>query len=80
MQGPVHCVAEGLVIIASFGSTENCVCLQLGAQVSRTTDGSTTHVVAGGDRTDKVLWARRKGVHAVAAAWLHTSGGQLIAI
>ncbi|KAK9806049.1 hypothetical protein WJX73_008855 [Symbiochloris irregularis] len=48
--------------------------VQLGAVVSKVTDASTTHVVAGGDRTDKVLWAKRHRVHAVSPAWLHASG------
>ena len=33
-----------------------------------------THVVAGGDHTDKVRWGRQQGLHVVGPAWVHESG------
>lgn len=46
----------------------------LGAEVSTSTEKGTTHVVAHGggesSRTEKVKWAAKRGVHAVAVDWL----------
>ena len=53
---------------------EHCVLLQLGATCTLSTAAEVTHVVAGGDHTDKVHWGRQRSLHVVSPAWLHESG------
>ena len=48
--------------------------VELGAAVQTQASSSTTHVVAGSDGTEKVRWARSKGVHAVSVEWLASCG------
>lgn len=49
---------------------------QLGASCAEDTSGSTTHVVAGTEGTDKVHWARKHGKHVVSEAWLLQCGAR----
>ena len=47
---------------------------ELGAKIQSSVGKGVTHVVAGSDHTDKVRWARSKGVPAVSIDWLATCG------
>ena len=51
-----------------------CLASELGATIQSSVGPSVTHVVAGSDHTDKVRWARSKGVHAVSIDWLASCG------
>jgi len=48
--------------------------IELGATIALDTSPEVTHVVAGADNTDKVKWAREKGIPVVSVEWLYSCG------
>ena len=74
----VHAVFSHVIPLEQQRTPENHaawrLASELGAAIHTGTSERITHIIAGSDGTDKVRWAKARGVHAVSIDWLASCG------